>query len=222
MIDEKAKCGMSANGASSTRLGSIMTKRTSSGDACIRMQAMIELMQTLLPLPVAPAIKRWGILARSVTLGSPETLFPSASVKRDRMAARLNGADSTTLRSVTSAAVRLGTSIPTNGLPGTGDSMRSDGAASASAKSFESAVIWLTRTRVRETSSSLVFGLPSRSSTSLPVASRSWIRFVFTSQPGSIPNCVTVGPSFTCTTFALTPNEASASMSMRARSVLSG
>ncbi len=48
-IEENARCGIIAKPDSSTRLGSIITKRTSSGLACMRRQAMIELMQTLLP-----------------------------------------------------------------------------------------------------------------------------------------------------------------------------
>ena len=44
---------------------------------------MIALMQTLLPLPVAPAISRCGIFARSATTGSPETPLPRASASFD-------------------------------------------------------------------------------------------------------------------------------------------
>ena len=51
-------CGILANDESSTRFGSIMMKRTSSGVAFIMIPLMIEFMQTLLPDPVAPAISR--------------------------------------------------------------------------------------------------------------------------------------------------------------------
>ena len=47
------------------------------------MLEIIVFMQTLLPLPVAPAIKRWGILARSATTGLPETPSPSAIASLD-------------------------------------------------------------------------------------------------------------------------------------------
>ena len=53
-----------------------------------------------------------------------------------------------TLRIVTSDVVVFGTSMPRIGLPGTGASMRIEGAASASARSFARVVIWFTRTRV--------------------------------------------------------------------------
>ncbi len=33
------------------------------------------LIQTLFPLPVAPAIKRWGIFAKSATIGFPRHLY---------------------------------------------------------------------------------------------------------------------------------------------------
>ena len=38
---------------------------------------------TLFPVPVAPAIRRWGILVRSVTTGRPEMSFPRARVSLD-------------------------------------------------------------------------------------------------------------------------------------------
>ena len=60
----------------STRLGSIIRKRTSSGVACIIMLVTMALMQTLLPLPVAPAMSRCGILVRSAATTSPATAFP--------------------------------------------------------------------------------------------------------------------------------------------------
>ena len=91
----------------------------------------------------------------------------------------------------------LGTSMPTTGLPGTGASMRIVGAASASARSLASEVILSTLTRVRETSSSLS---PASPFSSLPLTF-----LVFISQPGSMPNWVTVGPTFICTTLAFTP-----------------
>ena len=42
-------------------------------------QAMIELRQTDLPDPVAPAMSRWGMSARSVTASAPATPVPSAT-----------------------------------------------------------------------------------------------------------------------------------------------
>ena len=43
----------------------------------------MELRQTLLPAPVAPAISRCGMRARSTTTGSPETFLPSAILSGD-------------------------------------------------------------------------------------------------------------------------------------------
>jgi hypothetical protein len=59
------RCGSPSYGASSTRLRSMRMRRTSFGVACMRRLVMRALMQTLLPEPVAPATRRWGIFARS-------------------------------------------------------------------------------------------------------------------------------------------------------------
>ncbi len=47
------------------------------------MLQIMELMDTLLPEPVDPATRRWGILAKSMTKGSPEISFPSARISFD-------------------------------------------------------------------------------------------------------------------------------------------
>ena len=149
--------------ASSTRFGSIRTSLNSSGVLCSRKPAMIELMQTLLPLPVAPAMRRCGIFARSAATGSPETPLPSAIASFEREFALLKAVLSITLRMATSEVVVFGTSMPTTGFPGTGASMRIVGAASARARSFAKLVMRFTRTRVRETTSERICGRPSRS-----------------------------------------------------------
>ena len=41
------------------------------------------LMATDLPEPVVPAIRAWGMRARSATTGSPEMLEPRARVRGD-------------------------------------------------------------------------------------------------------------------------------------------
>ena len=56
---------------------------TSSGEALMRMLAIMVFTQTLLPEPVAPAINRWGIEARSATNASPEIVFPMASLSSE-------------------------------------------------------------------------------------------------------------------------------------------
>ena len=57
-----------------------MMKRTSSGVARIRMLVIIALTLTDLPAPVDPAMSRCGIVARSLTNGSPWIVLPMASV----------------------------------------------------------------------------------------------------------------------------------------------
>ena len=60
---------MSAYGVISTRFGSISTIRSSFGEKCISRPVMIAFRHTDLPAPVAPAISRWGIFARSASTG---------------------------------------------------------------------------------------------------------------------------------------------------------
>jgi hypothetical protein len=60
-----------------------MMKRTSSGVARIRMLVIIAFTLTDLPAPVDPAIRRCGIVARSVRNGSPWMVLPRASVSFD-------------------------------------------------------------------------------------------------------------------------------------------
>ena len=92
------------------------------------------------------------------------------------------------MRNVTIEDVLFGTSMPTIGRPGTGASIRKLGAANARAKSLCNAVIRLTRTRVRETSTSSLSAFPSESVSTFPLSSRKTTDFVFTAQPGSTPN----------------------------------
>ena len=71
------RCGMPSYAVSSTRFGSIMIMRTSSGVDRIRIDATIELTKLDLPDPVAPATSRCGIFARLATTNPPSTSLPS-------------------------------------------------------------------------------------------------------------------------------------------------
>ncbi len=75
---------MSAYAPSSSRFGSMKMKRTSSGVARYRMEVIMVFKPTLLPEPVAPATRRWGIFIRSVRKTSPLIRLPRASVSRER------------------------------------------------------------------------------------------------------------------------------------------
>ncbi|OQA13431.1 MAG: hypothetical protein BWY62_01348 [Firmicutes bacterium ADurb.Bin356] len=116
-------------------------------------------IQTLLPEPVAPAIKRCGIFDKSATIILPAISLPSASVTGDF--AFINSLLSTMSRSTTVAVSLLGISIPTADLPGIGASIRTRGAASASAISSASAVMRFTRTPGAGASSYLVITGPT-------------------------------------------------------------
>ena len=94
------------------------------------------LMHTDFPEPVAPAMRRCGILVRSSTTSSPSRLRPSTTGSTRAM--RRNSALSMRSRTCTSRGVGLGTSIPIAAFPGIGATMRSDCARIASAKSSAS------------------------------------------------------------------------------------
>ena len=57
------------------RLGSIMINFTASGSALNSMLSTMALRATLFPVPVAPAMSRWGILAKSAVLGAALYIF---------------------------------------------------------------------------------------------------------------------------------------------------
>ncbi len=182
------RCGMPLKFTSSTILGSIIKSCNVSGVCLKSRAAMMLLMHTDLPDPVAPAMSRWGMAARSAATGAPETLRPMAIRNGDF--SRRKACDSITLRNDTCEISPLGTSMPMTGRPGMGASMRTEDAARANARSSARAVILLTLTLRRVT-------FPARS-----------LRSVY---PGFTPNWVIAGPELISTTRAGTPKLASVS-----------
>ena len=75
------RCGIFLNCESSTILGSIRISLTSSGRLVIRIDRIIAFRQTDLPVPVRPAISRWGMSARSKASG--DALDVLAQEQRD-------------------------------------------------------------------------------------------------------------------------------------------
>ncbi len=118
--------------------------RTSSGVARMSRLAISALTMTLLPEPVAPAIRRCGIFARSAARAWPATSRPSAKAMRDGIAA--TSGSSRIRRMATTLKSMFGISIPTTDLPGMGASIRMVRAASAIARSSASPSIRLTLT----------------------------------------------------------------------------
>ncbi len=102
---------------------------------------IMELMQTDLPLPVAPAIRTWGILAMSPTATPPVMSFPRAMVRG--LAAFWKVGESSISRMLTMATILLGTSMPMAGLPGMGASIRTPVAERLRAMSSASPVTLL-------------------------------------------------------------------------------
>ena len=102
------------------------------------------LMQTVLPAPVEPAIKTCGILVKSATIGLPVTSLPKTTgISAPASAQAL---DSMMSRMHTACAIRLGTSIPTVPLPGTGARIRTENARKPSAIFLSRFTIFSTRT----------------------------------------------------------------------------
>ena len=103
---------------------------------------MSALTMTLLPEPVAPAMSRCGILARSTAWALPATSRPSANVSVEPDA--LKSTSSRIRRRATMLKSAFGISMPTALLPGIGASMRRERAARAIARSSARPSIRLT------------------------------------------------------------------------------
>ena len=115
-----------------------MTSFSSSGVHLYSSDRINALRNTLLPVPVDPAISRWGISARLVTRRRPLTSLPMA---RFNLAVELEkSGDSITSRSAIVSRLRLGTSIPTVDFPGM-RSMSIDSACNARHRSSVSPVM---------------------------------------------------------------------------------
>ena len=96
------------------------------------------------PEPVVPAIRRWGILAKSSVAISPDVVFPTARERIDSASAN-SGLFTTDLKK-TVAGFRLGISIPTDDFPGIGAMTRTLLASITRARSSAKATNLLTRT----------------------------------------------------------------------------
>ena len=101
------------------------------------------LMQTLLPLPVAPATSRCGIAARSPMMVLPYTSLPSAIGSFALPFWKTSSSSSSRIGTITLS--RLANSIPTVSLPGIGARILIRSALVARAKSASKLAIRLTR-----------------------------------------------------------------------------
>ena len=129
---------------SSSIFGSIRISFTSSGDALNSRLSNIALIPTDLPEPVVPATNRWGIRARSATVGTPEISLPKANVNGD--GERSYASDDRTSLSLTISLFSFGISIPTTDFPGITSTTRTLMTAIERARSFAKPVILLTLT----------------------------------------------------------------------------
>ncbi|MPM38049.1 hypothetical protein SDC9_84672 [bioreactor metagenome] len=106
------------------------------------MLVMMPLMQTDFPLPVAPAISRWGIFVRFALCTTPEISRPNGTSNSLSVCFW----PSITSRKDTTLTSLFGTSMPMKDLPGIGASMRISFAAKAKARSSLRFTILLTFT----------------------------------------------------------------------------
>ena len=121
-----------------------MITRTSSGLALYNTLTIMELSDTDLPIPVAPATNKCGIFAKFATTGRPLMSLPKPMVSRD--SDFINSSDaSISLRPIISRC-SLGISIPMTGLPGITSTIRTLSTNKALAKSLFKFIIWLTFT----------------------------------------------------------------------------
>ena len=102
-------------------------RRSTSGVVRIRIEAIMALMHDDLPAPVAPAMSRWGMVARSSITARPLMSRPTATSRgwrafRASTEARMSPRATTSLSS-------LGTSMPMACRPGMGARIRTSAAA---------------------------------------------------------------------------------------------
>ena len=124
---------------SSTILGSTIIILTSSGRALNRILSISEFIHTLLPEPVAPAMRPCGKSAMSATTQLPLISLPRANAVFELKF--LNLSLIITSRIGTGVAILFGISIPITDLPDTGSILTPD-AARLSAISSERLVIF--------------------------------------------------------------------------------
>ena len=147
------------------------TNLTSSGRARYSRLVMMLLSPTLLPLPVAPAMSRWGMAARSVTAGLPRMSFPSAMANGEGYSRNLR--EASTSRNTTGSRSAFGISIPTTALPGMGATMRTLTARITRARSSARLTILFTLTPLAGSNSYIVMTGPGRTWVTRPSTPKS-------------------------------------------------
>ena len=103
--------------------------RTWSGVERMRIEVMSELRQLDLPAPVAPAMRRWGMVARFIITALPLMSRPTAT--SSGWVARLASGEARMSPRATICRSVLGTSTPMACRPGIGARMRTSGDAIA-------------------------------------------------------------------------------------------
>src|SRR3989344_8786258 len=118
---------------SSTLLGSTRINLSISGECLYNIERRSVLIETDLPVPVAPATNKWGILSKPANTGLPATSRPMDKGKKNL--GFLYSSLSSISRKPTIETFLFGTSIPTRDFPGIGASILMGWAARARDKS---------------------------------------------------------------------------------------
>ena len=126
---------------------------------------------TLLPVPVAPAIKRCGIFSSSATIGLPTISFPRHRGNSDFDL--LNALEATISLNLTISRIALGISIPTTAFPGIGATIRILIARSAKARSSVRLTILFILTPDAGSYSNVVTTGPGVTAATLPLTPKS-------------------------------------------------
>ena len=83
-LEDPHAARLALNPAYTDLLRLLMTREwTAAPLAAAALFLVLRALLRRLPLPVAPAMRRWGIFPRSVTTGVPMMSFPRAMVRRE-------------------------------------------------------------------------------------------------------------------------------------------
>ena len=126
---------------------------------------------TLFPVPVAPAIRRWGIRSSSATTGFPTISFPIHRVRNDREFSKAGETTISLNRTICRSI--LGISIPITAFPGIGATILILRAFSARDRSSERLTILLIFTPGAGSYSNVVITGPGEMAVTIPLTLKS-------------------------------------------------
>jgi len=165
------RCGIPSYKESSILLGSIISSFTSSGVDLYSILQIMAFNPTLLPVPVAPATRKCGILSNSATTGLPMISLPRHRARFDLDFSKTP--ETTSSLNFTTCLSVFGISIPITALPGTGATIRILAARRVRARSSVRLTILLILTPGAGSYSKVVMTGPGDTSTTFPLTPKS-------------------------------------------------